>query len=61
MNTNKRVIKSAQLKNSILLRLKCQPAIPIGTKSTTPAAKSPNWTAPNMIRGYDFLILNDTH
>ncbi|MFS8010043.1 hypothetical protein Hanom_Chr14g01292351 [Helianthus anomalus] len=45
MNTA-RVMNSAPLKKRTLLRLRCQPAIPIGTKRTTQAAISPNWTAP---------------
>ena len=43
-----RVMKSAPLKKRTLLRLKCHPAMPIGTKRTTHAANNPNWTAPNI-------------
>ena len=43
-----RVMKSAPLKKRTLLLLRCQPAIPIGTKSITHAANKPNCTAPNI-------------
>lgn len=39
----KRKIKRMPLKKSILVRLRCQPARPMGTKRTTDEAKIASW------------------